>query len=219
MNWKLIIVTLTALIICISSVTYAEIPFSDVPYGHWAYDAVTLLKKDGIIKGYSDGTFLGNRNITRYETAVMLARVYAKKAKIPYSAVNPFSDIPKNHWAKKAVVLLADAGIVTGYDDMTFLGARKINRYEMAQMVARAVKKTEQNLQFENSIGNPFADVPFGHWAYDAVIFLARLEIVEGYGDGTYLGYRGITRYEMAQMIAKAMAKTAHQNNIRRNFK
>ena len=54
---------------------------------------------------------------------------------------------------------------------------------------------------------NPFSDVPAGHWAYDAVTELASKGIVEGYGDGTYLGNRNITRYEMAQMIAKAMAK------------
>ncbi len=54
---------------------------------------------------------------------------------------------------------------------------------------------------------NPFSDVPAGHWAYDAVTQLAADGVVEGYGDGTSRGDREITRYEMAQMIAKAMAK------------
>ena len=54
---------------------------------------------------------------------------------------------------------------------------------------------------------NPFSDVPADHWAYDAVTQLAADGVVEGYGDGTYRGDRNITRYEMAQMIAKAMAK------------
>ncbi|MCR5833250.1 MAG: putative porin [Selenomonadaceae bacterium] len=54
---------------------------------------------------------------------------------------------------------------------------------------------------------NPFSDVPAGHWAYNSVAKLAAVGVVEGYGDGTYLGDRNITRYEMAQMIAKAMAK------------
>ena len=55
---------------------------------------------------------------------------------------------------------------------------------------------------------NPFSDVPAGHWAYGAVATLAQEGIIEGYGDGTYRGDRLITRYEMAQMIAKALAKT-----------
>ena len=54
---------------------------------------------------------------------------------------------------------------------------------------------------------NPFSDVPAGHWAYQSVAKLAAQGIVEGYGDGTYRGDRNITRYEMAQMVAKAMAK------------
>ena len=53
---------------------------------------------------------------------------------------------------------------------------------------------------------NPFSDVPRDHWAYDAVEQLATDGIIEGYGDSTYRGYRAITRYEMAQMTAKAMA-------------
>lgn len=54
---------------------------------------------------------------------------------------------------------------------------------------------------------NPFSDVPAGHWAYQSVAKLAAAGVIEGYGDGTYRGERNITRYEMAQMIAKAMAK------------
>ena len=54
---------------------------------------------------------------------------------------------------------------------------------------------------------NPFSDVPAGHWAYNSVAKLAAEGVIEGYGDGTYRGDRNITRYEMAQMVAKAMAK------------
>ena len=54
---------------------------------------------------------------------------------------------------------------------------------------------------------NPFSDVPAGHWAYQSVSKLAAAGVIEGYGDGTFRGDRNITRYEMAQMIAKAMAK------------
>ncbi len=55
---------------------------------------------------------------------------------------------------------------------------------------------------------NPFADVPKDHWAYDAVETLVQDGVVDGYGDNTYCGDRAITRYEMAHMVAKAMAKT-----------
>ncbi len=54
---------------------------------------------------------------------------------------------------------------------------------------------------------NPFSDVPADHWARDAVQQLARDGVINGYGDETYRGDRNITRFEMAQMVAKAMAK------------
>jgi hypothetical protein len=53
---------------------------------------------------------------------------------------------------------------------------------------------------------NPFTDVPAKHWSYDAVTKLANAGIVDGYGDGTFKGDKVITRYEMAQIVAKAMA-------------
>lgn len=58
-----------------------------------------------------------------------------------------------------------------------------------------------------NAAANPFSDVPADHWAYDAIATLAADGVIEGYGDGSYQGTRNITRYEMAQMVAKAMAK------------
>ena len=60
---------------------------------------------------------------------------------------------------------------------------------------------------------NPFSDVPQGHWAYQSVSKLAAAGVIEGYGDSTYRGDRNITRYEMAQMIAKAMAKNPQGAN------
>ena len=59
---------------------------------------------------------------------------------------------------------------------------------------------------------NPFVDVPAKHWAYDAVSKLAQAGIVDGYGDGTFRGDKNITRYEMAQIVAKALAKEEKAN-------
>ena len=53
-------------------------PFSDVPANHWAYQYIQSLAADGIIDGYPDGKFKGDRPLTRYEMAVVIARVIAK---------------------------------------------------------------------------------------------------------------------------------------------
>lgn len=65
---------------------------------------------------------------------------------------------------------------------------------------------------------NPFSDVPAGHWAYDAVNKLAAEGVIEGYPGGTYGGNRLMTRYEMAQITAKAMAKGANADRLAAEF-
>jgi hypothetical protein len=56
----------------------ADNPFADVPANSWAYDAINQLAADGIIEGYPDKTFKGNRPLTRYEAAVLTQRAVKK---------------------------------------------------------------------------------------------------------------------------------------------
>ena len=65
---------------------------------------------------------------------------------------------------------------------------------------------------------NPFSDVPQGHWAYDSVAKLAATGVVDGYADGAFAGDKLITRYEMAQIVAKAMAKGADCDKLAAEF-
>ena len=65
--------------------------FPDVPENHWAYEYVKGLCEKGIIEGYPDGTFGGNRNMTRYEFAAMLYRALAKGVNLDARAVKEFA--------------------------------------------------------------------------------------------------------------------------------
>ena len=65
---------------------------------------------------------------------------------------------------------------------------------------------------------NPFSDVPAGHWAYDSINKLAAAGVIEGYGDTTFGGDKLMTRYEMAQIVAKAMAKGANVDKLAAEF-
>lgn len=56
-------------------------PFTDVPAKHWSYNAIQQLSKAGIVEGYNDGQFKGDRTITRYEMAVIVAKAMAKEDK------------------------------------------------------------------------------------------------------------------------------------------
>ena len=65
--------------------------FPDVPENHWAYEYVKGLCEKGIIKGYPDGNFNGNRSMTRYEFAAMLYRALAKGVNLDARAVKEFA--------------------------------------------------------------------------------------------------------------------------------
>ena len=65
---------------------------------------------------------------------------------------------------------------------------------------------------------NPFSDVPAGHWAYDSINKLAAAGVIYGYGDSTFGGDKLMTRYEMAQIVAKAMAKGANVDKLAAEF-
>lgn len=77
-----------------------------------------------------------------------------------------------------------------------------------AVLAATIMGTTSVSLAAENM----FSDVPLDHWAYDAIAKLAEDGIIEGYGDTGFGGDKAITRYEMAQLVAKAQA---NQENAR----
>ncbi|MDR7578930.1 MAG: S-layer homology domain-containing protein [Armatimonadota bacterium] len=58
-------------------------PFADVPTNHWAYDAIAELAAKGLVEGFPDGTFKGNQPLTRYEMAMIVARIIARIEAIP----------------------------------------------------------------------------------------------------------------------------------------
>ena len=70
---------LAALMLTTSSFVMADNAFSDVNPDDWSYKAVSQLADEGVIDGYPDGTFKGNKNITRYEMGQIVARLMAKE--------------------------------------------------------------------------------------------------------------------------------------------
>lgn len=77
----------------------------------------------------------------------------------------------------------------------------KMNRKLLIGLIAVGVLSTG------TAFANPFDDVPKGHWSYDAVQELADQGIIDGFGDGTFRGDKLMTRYEMAQIVGRAISK------------
>ena len=125
-----------ALVIGAASTTFAAAnPFSDVPRDHWAYDAVTQLAADGVVEGYGDGTYRGDRNITRYEMAQMTAKAMAK------------GDMSASDRA------LVDRLAAEFADELNNLGVRVSNLEKHADMVKweGVLEYTYTSSRFENS--------------------------------------------------------------------
>lgn len=122
---------LTALVlICLlafstfSTVAFAELAFTDLSAGHWAYANVQTLVSDGTIRGYEDGSFRPNGTVTRAEFVKMIGKgpdVYAVD----------FVDVPKNHWAYEYVMY---SGLVSP-EAVYFLPNQPITRLEVVTLL------------------------------------------------------------------------------------
>lgn len=64
--------------------------FPDIPENHWAYEAVAAMAKNGLVQGYPDGTFKGDRSLTRYEFAQIIYNARQKGAEVDSRLVNEF---------------------------------------------------------------------------------------------------------------------------------
>ncbi len=79
MNHCLLKTTLAALFAATAFNVSAANPFADVDTSSWAYQAVSQLSDQGVVDGYPDGTFKGDKNVSRYELAQIIGRLMAKE--------------------------------------------------------------------------------------------------------------------------------------------
>lgn len=112
-------------------------------------EAVKKLLADGVVSGYSDGSFQPENPITRAEVCAMLIKAGEKAAEIAATgsadaadesaaAGASFSDLDKAPWAESFIGKAADYGIVSGYTDGTFKPTNNITNNELASMIVKA---------------------------------------------------------------------------------
>lgn len=82
MNHCLLKTTLAAFFAATAFTVSAANPFADVDTSSWAYQAVCQLSDQGVVDGYPDGTFKGDKNVSRYELAQIIARLMAKEGSL-----------------------------------------------------------------------------------------------------------------------------------------
>ncbi|GEM_PF-5982441 len=115
----------------------------------------------GIISGYANGTFGGDRNITRAEFMTILMKLldYEEDEK----ARSGFTDID-NHWAKTIINSFAKAGYVSGYPDGTFRPDDKVTRAEVVSVLNRIVGTKSA------AASQRYSDLPASHWAFGQIM-------------------------------------------------
>ena len=151
------------------------VSFTDMD-GHWAQNKVGTLASRGIVNGYSDGTFLPEKKVTRAEFSKMLCLTLGLDGD-SYRA--DFSDVAPADWYAPFVLALSGKGIVTGYNG-SFNPDDEITRQDAAVMTWRAL----QMKGVSKGSTAQFADDAFvADYAKEAVSVLAGLGVINGYNN------------------------------------
>ncbi|MEH7062496.1 NEAT domain-containing leucine-rich repeat protein, partial [Bacillus wiedmannii] len=169
------------------------IEFKDVPKGHWSEKAINHLAKEKLFVGYGNGEFGFGDNITRGQVAVLIQK-YLKLERNLEEKIK-FIDTKGNAY-EGAIESVAQAGIMTGYDNGQFRPDGVLTRYEMSVVLQKVfqLKGSEKSVE-------SFTDVPKGHWAEGYVKALADNNISKGDGKGNFLGDDFVTREQYAQFL------------------
>jgi hypothetical protein len=112
-------------------------PFNDT-HNYWAEDSIETLAQQGLVKGFGDGTFRPNQNITRAEFAALLYSAYGHLP--PRRDTLTFSDVPPGHWAHKAIAWAARVGFFAGYPNGTFQPNQPISRAQALVALSTGLK-------------------------------------------------------------------------------
>ncbi|ACV63463.1 S-layer domain protein [Desulfofarcimen acetoxidans DSM 771] len=180
---------------------HPKMPYPDVPAGHWAAGDIAKLYREGIMKGYPDGSFKPENNITRAEFTVLLVKAMGWQ---PSSTGLDFADsgvIPP--WAGGSIAAAVENGALSGYEDGTFQADRLINRAEIAVIIVRAMGKQIDTLRPE---ALTFSDAgAVADWARGYVAEAVEQGIIKGKPGNLFAPGDSATRAEAAAMVARMM--------------
>ncbi len=181
--------------------------FTDIQ-SHWATESIERIAELGILKGYEDGTFKPNKQITRAEFGAIVARAFGLKGS---GAQLPFKDVVFDKWYTDSVVALYDKGIVEGRPDGTLGVNDVISNQEMAVIVSRTLKALTLELKVERDY-EPFKDEQLiSSFAKEAVQELYKVGLIHGTPNGMLNPKGGATRAQVAVIIDRALLKIKTQ--------
>ena len=166
---------------------------------------VEQVKAISYIKGYPDGTFKPQDNVTRAEAAQMFATLLNGGTNFGTSSMTKFSDA-NDDWYSKAINYVVAKNLISGYPNGTFKPNESITRAEFAQMISGYVKN-------EKNSSSDFQDVK-DHWAKDAIDKLYGNKNVSGYPDGSFKPNAKITRAEAVTILNSVFNRNTNKNSL-----
>ena len=174
--------------------------FGAVDYsGHWAEKTIQKWFDNDMLKGYEDGSFRPDMQVTRAEFMTMVNNAYEYTEKAEIS----FADVKSNDWYYPEVQKAVKAGYLLGYEDNTARPGNKITRQEAALIIARI-----KNLSNYAAGANKFTDVSeIASWAIGGVGAVTNKGYMIGYEDVTFRPLRFISRAEALVTIDRALDK------------
>ncbi|MBU8906041.1 S-layer homology domain-containing protein [Desertibacillus haloalkaliphilus] len=172
--------------------------FNDIE-GKYYTDPVNVLYEKGILKGYGDGTFAPDRDVTRAEAAAMLAR--SLNLDTERTVGEPVFDDVEGGWYYGVIAALKEEGIIKGYEDNTFKPNQEITRAEIAKMIVSAYNHLEKNPDADL----PFTDVTDGDWFKEYIAAINESEITKGISDTEFAPRENTSRAEASTFIYRSM--------------
>ena len=179
--------------------------FNDLPDTHWAYGYVSYVYCRGAVAGYPDGTFRPNEGSTRGQFAKMLVLSMGWMQYNPYYPT--FTDVQPGSTFFVYVETAYLRGAVQGYSDGTFRPNAPVTRAQAAKMLVAG-----KGWSLYSPPWSSFTDVPPTHWAYAYVHTALSHGIVAGYADGTFRPDAGVTRAQLAKIVALTAQSAGSQS-------
>ena len=176
---------------------YTSVPFNDVSYGDWYYDAVQFVYSRGIMDGVAYSKFAPNGTITRGMILTMLWRMAGEPFEMP---VTSFTDVEIGRYYTTAVAWACRNGIADGMGESTFGPNDAITREELVTLMYRYAQYFGHSCIGTSIEG--FADAgSVSSYAYNAMCWAYKAGVVTG-TTGSRLNPQGTaSRAEAAQMI------------------
>lgn len=176
---------------------YTSVPFNDVSYGDWYYDAVQFVYSRGIMDGVDYYKFAPNGTITRGMILTMLWRMAGEPFEMP---VTSFTDVEIGRYYTTAVAWACRNGIADGMGESTFGPNDAITREELVTLLYRYAQYFGHSCIGTSIEG--FADAgSVSSYAYNAMCWAYKAGVVTG-TTGSRLNPQGTaSRAEAAQMI------------------